>query len=100
MENSGGFGFLLFTFKTKLYNIHRLICALGGKTSREGYEEMPWSEGLYWCTCRKLLASREGEKGGKIVNGQEIDTVTRLPMEGVREAERKRGREAEGKIDG
>lgn len=31
------------------------------------------------------------EKGGKKVNGQEIDTVSNLPVERVREEERKGG---------
>lgn len=63
--------------------------ALRGKIDRGKYEERQWAEGLYWCTS----ASRERETVGKKVNGQEIDTVTILPMERVSKKEREEERE-------
>lgn len=44
-------------------------------------------QGLYICTHIEP-ASREREASGKKVNGQEIDTVTILPMEKVRKGVR------------
>lgn len=68
---------------------------MSGKTGREEYEEKQWVEGVCWCACGELPSSQRRGLDGKKLNGQEIDTVTILPVERVRKEDRRgaRGRE-------